>query len=208
MHVGLNLIYLVPGETGGMETYARELAPRLAAMEGLRVTAFVNREAAQEDFGDNVEQIVVPVTATNRLQWVRGEQLLLPRLASAHGIDVLHSLGSTAPMRGAFRRIVTIHDLLYKLLPDAHFGLRSLGMRVLVPGAARSSHRIIVDAEATRQDLKAHLGVADGKIDVVPLAGVTPPDVRPTPEAELRRRLDLGDLDHLELLAAQVLPQV
>ena len=26
MHVGLNLIYLVPGETGGMETYARELS--------------------------------------------------------------------------------------------------------------------------------------------------------------------------------------
>ena len=31
MHVGLNLIYLVPGETGGMETYARELIPALLA---------------------------------------------------------------------------------------------------------------------------------------------------------------------------------
>ena len=29
MHVGLNLIYLVPGETGGMETIARELVPEL-----------------------------------------------------------------------------------------------------------------------------------------------------------------------------------
>ena len=28
-HVGLNLVYLVPGETGGMETYARELIPAL-----------------------------------------------------------------------------------------------------------------------------------------------------------------------------------
>ena len=31
MHVGLNLIYLVPGETGGPEIYARELIPALVA---------------------------------------------------------------------------------------------------------------------------------------------------------------------------------
>ena len=37
VHVGLNLLYLVPGETGGRETYARELIPRLAE-RGLRLT--------------------------------------------------------------------------------------------------------------------------------------------------------------------------
>ena len=30
MHVGLNLVFLVPGETGGMEVYARELLTALA----------------------------------------------------------------------------------------------------------------------------------------------------------------------------------
>ncbi len=46
MHVALNLVYLVPGEIGGMETYARELIPRLAAIPDLQVTCLVNREAA------------------------------------------------------------------------------------------------------------------------------------------------------------------
>ncbi len=32
MHIGLNLIFLVPGETGGMEVYARELIPALVAV--------------------------------------------------------------------------------------------------------------------------------------------------------------------------------
>lgn len=191
MHVGLNLIYLVPGETGGMETYARELAPRLAAVPGLRVTAFVNREAAGEDFG--CEVVVVPVAASRRVEWVRGEQLLLPGLAERLGCDIVHSLGSTAPVRGRFRRVVTIHDLHYKLVPDAHFGLRGLGMRVLVPAAARSAHRIIVDAASTRDDLVAHLGTPHGKIDVVPLAASPIPDTPPTPGAELRRRLDMGE---------------
>ena len=31
MHIGLNLIFLVPGETGGMEVAARELIPALVA---------------------------------------------------------------------------------------------------------------------------------------------------------------------------------
>ena len=31
MRVGLNLLFLVPGDTGGSETYARQLVPALAA---------------------------------------------------------------------------------------------------------------------------------------------------------------------------------
>ena len=42
LHVGLNLVFLVPGETGGMETYARELIPALCGeAPDLRLTAFV-----------------------------------------------------------------------------------------------------------------------------------------------------------------------
>jgi glycosyltransferase involved in cell wall biosynthesis len=193
MHVGLNLVFLVPGETGGMETYARELLPRLAAIDGLRVTAFVNREAA--DAGGpwaDVQHEVIPVRARKRIEWVRGEQLHVPRMAARARCDVLHSLASTAPLRGPFRRVTTIHDLNYKLVPEAHFGLRGLGMRLLVPAAARRSHRIIVDAESTRRDLVAHLGVPPGKVDVVPLAAA-PPAAAPADPAGLRARFGLGD---------------
>ena len=165
------------------------------------MTAFVNREAAREDFG--CEKVVVPVNASNRIEWIRGEQMLLPGLAERTGCDVVHSLASTAPVRGRFRRVATIHDLNYLMVPDAHFGLRGLGMRVLIPLAARSSHRIIVDAEATKVDLHEQLGTPLGKIDVVPLAGVSPPDVPPTPEPELRQRLGLGDRDVLLTVSAK-----
>lgn len=190
MRVGLNLVYLVPGETGGMETYARELAPRLAAIDGVEPLAFVNREAAGEDFG--VESVVVPVNARSRIEWVRGEQQHVPRLAARAGCEILHSLASTAPLWGRTVRVTTIHDLHYKLVPDAHFGVRGLGMRVLVPAAARRSHRIVVDAASTRADLVEHLGVDTAKVDVVPLAAA-PAAVAPAPEAALRDALDLGE---------------
>ena len=173
IHVGLNLVFLVPGETGGMETYARELIPRLAATEGLRLTAFVNRETAAAEF-EGVPAVVVAVHARNRIGWVRGEQQHLPRLAAAAGCDLIHSLASTAPLRGRVPRVTTIHDLNYRKVPDAHFGLRGLGMRVLVPAAGRRSRRIVVDAASTKRDLVADLGVPAERIDVVPL-GVTPP---------------------------------
>jgi glycosyltransferase involved in cell wall biosynthesis len=191
MHVGLNLVYLVPGETGGMETYARELIPALAARPELRLTAFVNREAVGEDFG--VEQVVVPVHARSRVEWVRGEQQHLPRLARRAGCDVLHSLASTAPLHGGVPRVTTIHDLNYLLVPETHFGVRGLGMRVLVPAAARRSRRIIVDAESTRRDLRSRLRTPEDKIDVVPLAARVPPDVPRTAEAPLRARLALDE---------------
>jgi glycosyltransferase involved in cell wall biosynthesis len=195
LHVGLNLVYLVPGETGGMETYARELIPALSAERpDLRLTAFVNREAAAVagPWSELVDHVVVPVHARNRVEWVRGEQQHLPRLARRAGIDVLHSLASTAPAWGRFRRVVTVHDLHYRFVPQAHAGVLSLGMRLLVPLAARRSDRVIADSQATATDVRRHLRVADERLDVVPL-GVRGAVEEPEPEGALRARHALGE---------------
>jgi glycosyltransferase involved in cell wall biosynthesis len=196
IHVGLNLIYLVPGETGGMETYARELVPRLAALDGVGLTAFVNREAAEAadgPWGELVPMQIVPVRARNRLEWVRGEQLHVPRLAARAGCELVHSLASTAPLRGPLPGVTTIHDLNYRKVPDAHFGIRGLGMRALVPAAARRARRILVDAASTRDDLVADLGVPAQKIDVVPLGVAVPPDPPLDAAARARARFALGE---------------
>jgi len=194
--VGLNLVFLTPGATGGMETYARQLIPELAAAApDLELVAFVNSAAAAGPgpWHDVTRCVEVPVDALNRIEWVRAEQFLLPRAARRARIDLMHSFASTAPVWGPFRRVVTIHDLIYRTVPDAHPGLRSLGMRVLVPAAARRSHRIIVDAASTRDDLQTFLRVAPGKVDVVPLGVGTPPATDPEPEPQLRERLGAGE---------------
>ncbi len=198
VRIGLNLIFLVPGETGGMETVARELIPRLRAQSGHDFVAFVNEESRDEDFG--VEQVVVPVQARSRPQWVYGEQRLLPRLAA--GCDVVHSLGSTSPARGPFRRVVTINDLHYRTVPEAHFGLRALGMHVLVPLAARSAHMVLTISNAARADIVRLLGVPPGKVRVVH-PGVDVARPQPAPEAELRNRHWLEDRPVLLALSAK-----
>ena len=194
-HIGLNLLYLVPGETGGMEVYARELIPALRAADpGLRLTAFVNREAAEAQGGAPWKEIpheVVPVRARRRTEWVRGEQQHLPRLARRAGVDVLHNLANTAPVWGPRPRVVTVHDLIAWRRPEAHLGLLSRGVRVLIRLAVARSQRVIAVSESTRRDLVELLRVDPVRIDVVP-NGVTlaaaPGDARAA-----RERLAAGD---------------
>ena len=95
------------------------------------------------------------------------------------GPDLVHSLGSTAPLWGRVPRVTTVHDLNYKLVPEAHFGLRGLAMRALIPVAVRRSRRVIVDAESTRRDLLQHLGTPPEKVDVVPLGVSSAPAAGP-----------------------------
>jgi glycosyltransferase involved in cell wall biosynthesis len=180
---------------GGMETYARELIPALLRESSdIRLTAFVNREAAaaRGPWHELITAVTVPVDPRRRREWVRGEQQLLPTLAKRARVDLVHSLASTAPAWGAFRRVVTIHDVIYRIYPEAHSGWRALAMRLLVPIAARRSHRIIVPSEATRNDLVRLLKVPHRKIEVVP-HGPGPSPSRPwTSRRELEQRFSLA----------------
>jgi glycosyltransferase involved in cell wall biosynthesis len=196
-HIGLNLVYLVPGETGGMETYARELITALREERpDLRLTAFVNRETAESE-GDlwlgALPAVTVPVRARRRSEWVRGEQQLLPRLAARAGVTLLHSLGNTAPAWGRFRRIVTVHDLIHRVHPEAHFGRVSLAMKWLVLLAVRRSDRLIVPSLSTRSDVIRLTGAPAEAIDVVPNGVTVPPRASTGATIDVRSRFYLGD---------------
>jgi glycosyltransferase involved in cell wall biosynthesis len=206
MHVGLNLVFLVPGEAGGMETYARRLIPALvAAAPEHRFTAFLSREAAASDgpWRELTGSVLVPVDSRDRVQWVRGEQQLLPGLGRRAGVELMHSLASTAPAWGRFRRVVTIHDLIYRTIPEAHPGLRALGMRGLVPLGAWRADRVITDSQATAADLRHYLHLPAERIDVVPL-GIGAERMTPLSEPEIRAQLDAGDRPILLTVSAKL----
>jgi glycosyltransferase involved in cell wall biosynthesis len=115
----------------------------------------------------------------------------------------VHSLASTAPLWGRFRRVVTVHDLIYARFPDAHAGIRDKGMKVLVPRAARRSDRVIVDSQSTREDLMRLVGIPPERIDVVPLGLGTVQRETPLSERELRARFDIGERRVLLSLSAK-----
>ena len=203
LHVGLNLVFLVPHRTGGMEVAARALIPELVSVDDdVVVTAFVGKEGVGEDLGAH-RTVVVPVHADRRIERVVGEQVSLPPMAHRARCDVVHSLASTGPAWGRFARVVTVYDLHYATVADAHSMLRGWGMRALVPLSAARAHRVIVPSVATRSDVVSRLRVRPDDVAVVPLGPGRAPAATPTEGPVLRQRLGLGDRDVAVMLAAK-----
>jgi glycosyltransferase involved in cell wall biosynthesis len=198
MRIGLNLLHLVPGETGGSETYARRLVPALLQAEpSLELTVFSGLEAASslagEPWSDEARLVSLPVHSRSRFNRVVAEQTLLPPAARCSRIELLHNLFTTAPALPLLPQVTTVHDLIYKRFPETHSGLLARGLALLVPLAARRSRRLIVPSEATKQDLVRFLDVDEDRIDVTYEGpGMEEPDAI-VDAAALRERFGLGD---------------
>ena len=196
--VGLNLLHLVPGETGGAEVYARRLIPALLeARPTLRLTLFAGREAgpalASEAWAGDVEMVELPVRSRSRPARVVAEQTLLRRAVRSARVDLLHNLFTTAPVSAGTPQVTTIHDVIYKRLPETHRGLLARGLGLLVPLAARCSDRVIAISEATKRDLVEALGVPPAKIDVVYEGPGIPEQSHPAEASEVRESVGLRD---------------
>lgn len=191
--IGLNLLYLVPGETGGTETYARMLIPALCELRpDWEFLAFTGRggvpDADVAAWG--AVPVRLPVPSRGRVLRVLGEQFLLPAAARRHGVALLHNLSGTGPRFAGVPQVTTTHDVLYATHPEAHGRIMRLGQSILIPAAARASARVITVSEASAADIAAKLGIPRERIDIVPNASRTPGPA--TPEPELRRRFGLG----------------
>jgi hypothetical protein len=120
--VGINALYLVPGEVGGTEIYARELVGALGSQHSdVRFTVFAGVEAAPSlraaGWPRNVRVHALPVRCRVKPLRVAAELALLPGAARRAGIELMHSLGTTTPLHGCGVRVVTVHDLIYDWYP-------------------------------------------------------------------------------------------
>src|SRR5213075_2437133 len=98
VHVGLNAVFLRP-EMGGLETYARALAPALLAERGdLELTVFVRPGTPASDWPGAARLVSHPLVG-RRYTSMASEAFLLGRVAARERVDVLHSLGMTGPLR-------------------------------------------------------------------------------------------------------------
>ena len=190
--VGINLLYLVPGAVGGSEIYAHNLLAAIRRAEPeLELIVYCAPEAVDSLRRHDVS--ISPAPGSSRVKPLRAliEQTWLPARARADRVELLHSLGTTGPVRGRVPSVVSILDLIYHHFPDTFPPAARLGLELIVPRAARHATRVIAISKFGAGDIATNLGIDRAKIDVVHLGPGSPPQPDFTPETQLRDTLKI-----------------
>ena len=208
--VALNAMFLAPGDSGGPETYLRDLVRALAGeYPGLRMSVLTTgageRSLRADGFGELASLRALPAEEYRRVRRQLAEQVLVQVHARRGGVDLLHSLASTGPVRTpGLRSVVTLHDATFVHTPT--FGrVTTWGMTQVVKRAASDADALIAVSEAARDEICAALGIDPARFTVVPHGVGAVPRAEPAPEARVRERLGLGE-GRIVLCVAAVRP--
>jgi glycosyltransferase involved in cell wall biosynthesis len=193
--VGINAVFLEP-RFGGLDTYVRALVPELIRLAPtVHFSVYCSPGGREylggEDWGGEVELIVPPLIGRRGLKAL-GELTVLGAIAGRQ-VELLHSMGMTAPLRTRAVSVVTLADVTWIVAPDPGEAATMRVWRLVVPPAARRAERLIAFSEAAADHIVQYLRVPRERIDVVPLASGVSPLATPTPARELRERLGLDE---------------
>jgi glycosyltransferase involved in cell wall biosynthesis len=174
MRVGLSLLTLVPGISGGSETYARELCRAFARTGRHRYEVLAPTLAPEA--GGGLETVVAtgyPASTTipGRLRAMAGASMRPGALAERlTGADVVH-YPLTVPVPPVDRpTILTLLDVQHLDLPGLFPRGERLFRRVAYDRAARKADRVIVISEWTRGRVVERLALDPERVHAIHLA--------------------------------------
>ena len=110
---------------------------------------------------------------------------------SRHRLDLLHSPDFIAPLRGARRHVITVHDLSFIHYPEYFTAESRRYYNGQIAASTQRADHILAVSEATKQDLMAILDLPADKI-TVQLHGVDPQFEPLSPSASLETIRSLG----------------
>jgi glycosyltransferase involved in cell wall biosynthesis len=193
-HVGMNLLWLVPGVVGGSE---QALVQTLAALaeqpaEDLRYHLF-----ALEPFADAYPALaeafptrLLPISGGVRPFRVMAEGTWLSRAVRRDGIDLMHYPGGTVPVGSRVPAVLTVHDVQPFDLPENFTPVKRAYLHRMVPKAVREAERVCVPCGFVRDGITSRFEIDPARVLVVPW-GVEPIAAPDTTVAELREHYGL-----------------
>jgi glycosyltransferase involved in cell wall biosynthesis len=170
IRIGLDLLYLRPNEMGGGETYARGLVGGLVdacSKSNCDFLLFLNPVAwptfSHIDSVPRFERVLVPTPVEPEARHI-WSQLHWRGLAETYGLNLLHSFGNIAPMWTGCAKVVTVHDLLYKRVPELVPLRWKMFFSVMLPLTLARCEMVLADSQATADDLRKYLKVPEAKL--------------------------------------------
>lgn len=177
----MNLLWLVPGQVGGTESYATRLLEGVAelAPDDVEVVLFVlpRFAAAHPGLADRFETRVAPIDGERRPVRVLAESTWLPW--RGRDCDVVHHLGGTLPTIRTAAGVLTIHDLQYFAHPEWFSAVKLRYLTLTVPRSVRAAAAVTAVSAAAAEHVAEAFGVETPTVIphvVPPLPVGTPPD--------------------------------
>jgi len=173
VRIGVNTLFLIPGEVGGTETYLRQTLLAIAKhFPGVELVLFTNKEndsVLRKDLAKfkQTEFVQLDFKASNRYARIIREQLELPFKVRKSGVDVLWSAGYTAPFFSVCPQAVTIHDMQYKRHPEDLSFLARCVSDVLIRMACLRCDSVIAVSQFTKNEIIEFLSVRKDSVFVI-----------------------------------------
>ena len=196
--IGVNLLWLVPGEVGGSEEYTVGLLRALSCQDrdGLDIVLYVNRSFVEvhRDLCASFPTRVAPVSGASRPLRVVTESTWLAWRTRRDRCAVVHHAGGTMPVLRTAPGIVTLHDLQPLTHPERFGPVKRRWLTWVAPRSLRAARAVVCLSDFTGDDAVARAGVERSKVRIVP-CGVDDPGVAVDEELRARvlARLDLVD---------------
>ncbi len=193
--VGVNLMWLRPGEVGGSEEYiVRQLMAVASTGPEVELVLFAlpTLAAAQPELARAARVVTAPISGSNRAARVAAEASWLAVQTRRLRPALMHHGGGTVPVAHPGRSLVTIHDVQYLRFPEFFGAVKLAFLRRAVPAALRRADAVAVPSEFVRSTIVDAFGFPSERIVVVPnsLAGRAASAVV-VDEADLRARYRL-----------------
>jgi glycosyltransferase involved in cell wall biosynthesis len=170
MIIGIDASRSVTTRRTGTEAYAyfliRALIPQ-AVNRGHSLLLYYNQPPPPDHFSqaaDGASLSVVPVVMPFPRLW---SHLRLAFRLHRQPPDTFFTPAHVIPFSYRGPAVATVHDLGYRLFPEAHPVAQRHYLHWSTVHNSRRSRRIIADSQATRRDLVTHYGVDEAKVDVV-----------------------------------------
>jgi glycosyltransferase involved in cell wall biosynthesis len=176
--IGVNLLWLVPGEVGGSEEYTVRLLRAVAreCPDDLDIVLYVTRSfvGAHPDLCAAFPIRVAPVSGASRPARVLIESTWLAWRTWRDRCEVVHHAGGTMPIVRSAPGIVTLHDLQPLSHPERFGPIKRRWLTWVAPRSLRAASAVICLSDFTGDDAVERADVERARVRIVP-CGVDDP---------------------------------
>jgi len=171
--IGINLLWLVPGDVGGTEEYTVRLLRALGQATGSGGAFVTPRVVEAYPWLDTIGELAMaPDPGTSRLRRVGIEGTWLAHQAMS--CLFVHHFGGTIPAGNRTPAVTTIHDLQPLDQPDTFGRAKAWWLGRRLPIAVAESTRVLTPSQWVADSILARFDIDSARVRVIPSSHSNP----------------------------------